>query len=123
MKAYKCDRCGKFYSRLPKYANEPWIFVTSSCTSTSSTYIKDLCDNCQKELEAWWMMENADKEIEDEQVLSQWIDVPLDRYMLLHRCSNCLHCFDRVSNYCPNCGKKMAVKNEDKETADDSKRT
>ena len=50
MRAYQCDRCGKFYSRSNKELNK--IFITVSCTS--NMYIKDLCGKCQKELEAWW---------------------------------------------------------------------
>lgn len=50
MRAYQCDRCGKFYSRSNKDLNK--IFITGSCTQTG--YIKDLCGKCQKELEAWW---------------------------------------------------------------------
>lgn len=43
----------------------------------------------------------------EEQKTGIWMDVPLDRYVLLHRCSNCSHCSDTASNYCPNCGAKM----------------
>lgn len=50
MRAYQCDRCGKFYSRSNKELNK--IFIAGSCTS--NMYIKDLCGKCQKELEAWW---------------------------------------------------------------------
>jgi hypothetical protein len=50
MRAYQCDRCGKFYSRSNKDLNK--IFITGSCTS--NMYIKDLCDKCQRELEVWW---------------------------------------------------------------------
>ena len=50
MRAYQCDRCGALYSYSNKLENE--IFITSSCTITGQ--VKDLCDECQKELEAWW---------------------------------------------------------------------
>ena len=50
MRAYQCDRCGKFYSRSNKDLNK--IFITGSCTQIGC--IKDLCGKCQKELEAWW---------------------------------------------------------------------
>lgn len=50
MRAYQCDRCGALYSHSNKLENE--IFITGSCTVTGQ--VKDLCDECQKELEIWW---------------------------------------------------------------------
>ena len=59
MRAYQCDRCGTLYGHSNKLENE--IFITDSCTITGQ--VKDLCDECQKELEAWW---NAGKAEESE---------------------------------------------------------
>lgn len=53
MRAYQCDRCGRLYSHSSKGTNK--IFVTDSCTSVACNRIKDLCDECQKEFEEWWM--------------------------------------------------------------------
>ena len=50
MRAYQCDRCGRFYSFLSK--NTGKISITD--TRTTTLLAKDLCDECQKELEAWW---------------------------------------------------------------------
>lgn len=112
MRAYQCDRCGKFFANSNKDTKEPWIFITGSKTSTM--YIKDLCDDCQKEFEAWWMIKKEEET--EEQKPGIWIDVPIGRYVLLYRCSKCLKKFVRKSKYCPDCGDK-------KEETDDSKRT
>lgn len=64
MRAYKCDRCGKFFDHS-KDAKEPLIFITGS--RTSNMYIQDLCDDCQNELDVWWMMGKKKEEVEDEQ--------------------------------------------------------
>lgn len=62
MKAFQCDRCGKFFA-YSKDAKEPLIFVTGS--RTSNMYIQDLCDDCQNELEVWWMIGKKKEEAED----------------------------------------------------------
>lgn len=58
MRAYQCDRCGALYSHSNKLESE--IFITGSCTITGQ--VKDLCDECQKELEVWW---NAGRKAEE----------------------------------------------------------
>lgn len=62
MIAYQCDRCGKFFGRLRVNANE--LFVTDTRASIACNRIKDLCDDCQNELEEWWM-KGKDKEVSD----------------------------------------------------------
>lgn len=60
MRAYQCDRCGVLYSHSNKLENE--IFIT--VTPASTLGVRDLCDECQKELEDWW---NAGKTEESEE--------------------------------------------------------
>lgn len=62
MRAYQCDRCSALYSDSNKLKNE--IFIT--VTPTSTLGVRDLCDRCQKELEAWWNAGKAE-ESEDKQ--------------------------------------------------------
>ena len=69
MKAYQCDRCGKFFSHLKKDTKEPWIFVTGSRTSTN--YVKDLCEECQKEFEDWWMLEKESESEEEDDIQTE----------------------------------------------------
>ena len=61
MRAYQCDRCGRFYSFLSK--NTGKISITD--TRTTTLLAKDLCDECQKELEAWWGKKNEQKASEE----------------------------------------------------------
>lgn len=60
MGTYKCDRCGAFYNHSNRFGRE--IYITSSCMSYG--FIKDLCDECQNKLEAWW---TEKKEAESEE--------------------------------------------------------
>ena len=60
MKACQCDRCGAFYSNLNIIGKE--IFITDSYTSPIKTRkFKDLCDDCQKELETWWKLKKTEE--------------------------------------------------------------
>lgn len=67
MRAYQCDRCGELYSYFSKSIKREEIYITSS--NTLSGCIKDLCGQCQEELEAWWKMKKKkkkEKEAENE---------------------------------------------------------
>lgn len=64
MKAYQCDRCGKFFAHSCRSVDK--IFVTDIYTSAAWNKIKDLCADCQRELEAWWMMKEWTEEAENE---------------------------------------------------------
>ena len=48
-KAYKCDRCGNFYSRM----SNPAIWITIDRHPYPDETIVDLCDNCQQALKGW----------------------------------------------------------------------
>lgn len=65
MRAYRCDRCGKFFAHSCRDADK--IFVTDSYTSVACNRIKDLCADCQREFEAWWRTGKRTEEAEDEQ--------------------------------------------------------
>lgn len=68
MRAYQCDRCGRLYSYSSKDTNK--IFITDSYASVACNRIKDLCGECQKEFEEWWMTKKW-TEAEDEQATSE----------------------------------------------------
>lgn len=55
MKAYKCDRCGKFYESMCN----PDIWVTKDCHPYPDIKIYDLCEDCRNELKQW--LENKEK--------------------------------------------------------------
>lgn len=65
MRAYQCDRCGNFFAHLCASAVD--LFITDTRASAAWNRIKDLCDDCQRELEAWWKIPKKEKEeVEDD---------------------------------------------------------
>ena len=61
MKAYKCDRCGKFF--------EQYIFQGLCITRNRMAIGQclDLCQNCSDELQEWVTNGKASQESEDEE--------------------------------------------------------
>ena len=59
---YKCDRCGAVMERLP---SDPHYRIGYQWQMHGSVNLKDLCENCSKELENWYhnvsSKENRDK--------------------------------------------------------------
>ncbi len=59
MKVYKCDRCGKTcdacYIPTIKVNNRTYYVVFNQSRSRVTDYPLDLCDECSKSLESWWM--------------------------------------------------------------------
>ena len=50
--AYKCDRCGKFYSEeSQKYPYNPMIFIWNGNVCDHSA---DLCEDCYESFMEWW---------------------------------------------------------------------
>lgn len=60
MKAYKCDRCGKFFS---EYGYAPSKFYITR-TPNASGHCLDLCQNCNAELQEW--VANSKEQTESE---------------------------------------------------------
>lgn len=50
MRAYKCDRCGKFFERYDGQGTGKFFNVTRMLMSGSGL---DLCPNCNAELQVW----------------------------------------------------------------------
>ncbi len=64
MKAYKCDRCKKFYTREDADAydegitSEPELRMVRTSHNTNAYYDKvDLCPECEKEMNNWFNLE------------------------------------------------------------------
>lgn len=53
MRAKQCDRCGKLYTNT----QHPTSFRMSKMSNTPSNYLKpqDLCEECEKDLERWFL--------------------------------------------------------------------
>lgn len=49
-RAYECDRCGKLYHI--RSGKHPEVYITENPQLGSAA--KDLCPDCQKQLEYWW---------------------------------------------------------------------
>ena len=56
MNAYKCDRCGKLYEK--KQYNRRICVTDTPCSTVG---LKDLCKDCQNELEKWFYRESEVK--------------------------------------------------------------
>lgn len=52
MKAYKCDRCGAYFTKW--VAPEKIIVKMISSPMTKSEDYVDICPDCQKTLDNWW---------------------------------------------------------------------
>ena len=48
-KAYKCDRCGKFYSGM----SDPGVRLTIDRYPLPWEDVIDLCNNCQQAFKVW----------------------------------------------------------------------
>ncbi len=51
MKAYKCDRCGKYFESLDRYANTK---VCLSILAAGRWTTADLCRDCYRSIESWY---------------------------------------------------------------------
>lgn len=69
MKAFKCDRCGKFFEDyLDRKTNKVYNITTNPFMSTSCL---DLCKDCSDELQTW--VDGADTIIEvEKEERSSW---------------------------------------------------
>ena len=51
MKAYKCDRCGKYFESLDRYKNTK---VCLSILAAGRWTTADLCRDCYRSIESWY---------------------------------------------------------------------
>ena len=57
MKAYKCDRCGKFFEKYKNQGTSEFFNITRNpCVSGNCL---DLCPKCNSELQEWVANENC----------------------------------------------------------------
>ena len=61
MKAYKCDRCGKFFEK--DNGQKTSFFITAF-----NPHGLDLCPNCNAELQAW--IANGKEQLQESEVLN-----------------------------------------------------
>jgi len=52
MRAYKCDRCGKFFEKYDGQGTDKFFSLTHIIPCTMGDCL-DLCPNCNAELQAW----------------------------------------------------------------------
>lgn len=76
-KAYRCDRCLEYFSRVVK--PEIHIVITPREVEDGQMVIKgwDLCPSCQKKLEGWMNRENEldGQKIPEEKLMEiEWAD-------------------------------------------------
>ena len=55
MKVFKCDCCGKYYDTnpVPLFGRENLMLI-GLVSSHDQAETKDLCENCDQALQAWW---------------------------------------------------------------------
>ena len=53
MKAYKCDRCGQFFTDIDRVASKSGKVVYSISASPMGSNV-DLCRNCAQSFIDWW---------------------------------------------------------------------
>ena len=66
MRAYRCDRCKKYYETDARCNGKHYIITNISFDISAKVSAKDLCPECTKELEEWWNAGKPEKEAEDE---------------------------------------------------------
>ena len=66
MRAYKCDRCGKYFESLDRYANTK---VCLSILAAGRWTTADLCKDCYRSIESWYMIHKLfKKEVDDNEM-------------------------------------------------------
>ena len=69
MKAYKCDRCGKYFESLDRYANTK---VCLSILAAGRWTTADLCRDCYRSLESWYSIHKLfKKEVDNNEMDSE----------------------------------------------------
>ena len=64
MRAYKCDRCGKYFESLDRYANTK---VCLSILAAGRWTTADLCRDCYRSIESWYSIHKLfKKEVDDD---------------------------------------------------------
>ena len=53
MRAYKCDRCGKLFESSDRYKNTK---VELSILAAGKWTTADLCKDCSRSIESWYMI-------------------------------------------------------------------
>ena len=110
MRAYKCDRCGKFFEKYKNQGTAEFFNITR--TPKIPDNCLDLCPNCNAELQEWVAnVKTAIEALEPEPKIGYWIVYPegIDPHLVCDKCLSRAP-YDCKTNYCPNCGIKMEVK-------------
>lgn len=53
MRAYKCDRCGNYFESMDRYKNTK---VCLSILAAGRWTTADLCKDCYRSIESWYMI-------------------------------------------------------------------
>lgn len=63
MRAYKCDRCGKYFESMDRYKNTK---VCLSIMAAGRWTTADLCEECYRSIESWYVIHKlSKKEVDD----------------------------------------------------------
>lgn len=66
MRAYKCDRCGKYFESLDRYKNTK---VCLSILAAGRWTTADLCRDCYRSIESWYMIHKLfKKEVDNDEM-------------------------------------------------------
>ena len=69
MRAYKCDRCGKYFESPDRYANTK---VCLSILAAGRWTTADLCRDCYRSIESWYSIHKLFvKEVDDYEMDSE----------------------------------------------------
>lgn len=59
MRAFRCDRCGNYFNKIPKAEKIVVKMVSQSLVRSIENDDVDLCPDCQKALDSWWINKEA----------------------------------------------------------------
>lgn len=66
MRAYKCDRCGKYFESMDRYKNTK---VCLSILAAGRWTTADLCRDCYRSIESWYMIHKLfKKEVNEDEM-------------------------------------------------------